>query len=107
MTQQIVVSSKDGRLGNPEEAETKLIVFGLADDQVVSVRDVVPAERDVCSLVYWLTRNNITKLYVSTVSALLYRTLTSFGIVVKQKDEVADDPFYCSVFCCNRKMTVP
>jgi len=94
MTQYIAISSKDGRLGNPEETETKLIVFGLADDQIVGVSDETPAERDVCSLVYWLTRNNITKLYASTVSALLYRTLTSFGIVVKQQDEVDNDPFY-------------
>ncbi len=90
----IVISSREGRLGNPEEAGTKLIMFNLEGDQIVGVHEEVSTGKDSNWLLKWFSLRGINQLYVSTISPLLQQALTGLGIVVKQKEEVADDEFY-------------
>ncbi len=90
----IVISSKKGRLGNPEEPGTKLIMFNLEGDQIVGVHEEVSTGKDPNWLLKWFSLKGINQLYVSTINPLLQQALTGLGIIVKQKDEVADDEFY-------------
>ncbi|MDR1156265.1 MAG: hypothetical protein LBL04_16295 [Bacteroidales bacterium] len=91
----IVISSKAGRLGNPEEAGTKLIMFNLEGDRIVGVHEEVSTGKDTNWLLKWFSLKGISQLYASTISPLLHQALTSLGIIVKLKDEISvDDEFY-------------
>ena len=94
MEQHIAIASNNGHLSNPEIQGTKLITFNLENDQIMGVRDEVPNKRDVWSLVNWFLLNNINKLFASSVSPVLHQSLISLGVVVRQKNEVTNDPFY-------------
>jgi hypothetical protein len=94
MEQHIVISSNNGRLGNPEIQGTKLITFSLENDRIMGVRDEVPDNRDIWSLLDWFSLNNITKLLASCVSPFLHQSLENLGVVVVQSSEVANDPFF-------------
>ncbi len=90
----IVISSKKGRLGNPEEPGTKLIMFSMEGEQIVGVHEEVATGEDTHALLKWFSLKGINRLYVSTISPLLRQALDSLGIIVMQKDEVEDDVFY-------------
>jgi hypothetical protein len=94
MEEYIVISSNRGRLCSPETQGTKLITFRLENDQIVGVREEIPADRDVWGLLNWFSLNNINKLLASAVSPVLHQSLSGLGIVVRQSSDVANDPFF-------------
>ena len=94
MEEYIAISSKDGRLSSPEEPGAKLITFSMEGEQIVGVIDEVTPTKDSHSLLKWFSMKGISRLYVSTISPFMYQALTNLGIIIMQKDEVEDDPFY-------------
>lgn len=93
----IAVFIKNNELSSLCEPNIHVVIFNIEMNKVVGVENIVLEKQDRDSIIKWLTRKSINKIYISGIEDGVLQELKLNDIMVKTYDMLTDDKLFNSL----------
>ncbi len=90
----VAIFLKNNELTVLHEADTRVVIFNIEKNKVVGVENVILEEHNRHSIIYWLNRKSINKIYLSEIDDQIHHELNSQGIKVRTLETLEKDKLY-------------